>query len=205
MVREGDGLRALEMRIARHYRLLVRLRDVAEGAYDVLYERGGLLALALEVEPRVERHLVVAAAGGVQLLARVAYPRGELRLHEGVYVLGGGVNLQRAGFQVGEDAAEALYYLRALGGRDYPALGEHARVGYAARDILLVHSRIHADAGVELVGEFVQRARAASRPELFHIFLSPKWQTGRELPPRRMAAYFLFLASTLAWTFIGRP
>src|SRR5699024_11435380 len=56
----------------------------------------------------VQGDLVVAAAAGVQPLARVADAGGEGLLNKGMDILGGGVDLQRAGMQVGQDALETL-------------------------------------------------------------------------------------------------
>ncbi len=53
-----------------------------------------------QVEAEVQRHLVVAAAAGVQPLARIAHAGGQGLLHEGVDILGVGVDFQRAAVQI---------------------------------------------------------------------------------------------------------
>ena len=168
VVRKGHRLRALQVGVPGHDGALIGLRHMAERAYDVLDELNSLFALVAQVEAGIQRHLVVAAARGVELFAHVAQPCGELRLHKGVDVLGRGVYFERAAVQVGQDAAQALDELRALVRGDNPALGQHARVGDAALDILPVHALIHADTGVQLVGVLVQRSRAPACPNLLH-------------------------------------
>ena len=71
---------------------------------EPLDETDDFLALPAEIEPHVHRDLIVAAAGGVQLLARLADAGGELRLHEHVDVLRLGVDLEISGLDVGKDA-----------------------------------------------------------------------------------------------------
>ena len=72
VVRQRHRLRPLQMRIARHDGIQMLFRHIAQG----LDEKSALFArsfdLVAEVEAQIQRHLIVAAAGGVQFLARLA-------------------------------------------------------------------------------------------------------------------------------------
>ncbi len=97
MLGKGDGLRPLEMGVAGHDGVLVLLRLSAEDRLQLQqlpHDDGDLLP---DIHAEVQRHLVVAAAGGVQALARVADPRGEqgLDVHVDVLVVGGEFHLPR--------------------------------------------------------------------------------------------------------------
>ena len=63
-------------------------------------ERGGveLEHPILEIEPKVERHLVVARAAGVESLAQARMATGEPGLHRGMDVLVCGIETQPAGW-----------------------------------------------------------------------------------------------------------
>src|SRR4051812_14268545 len=69
MVREEDGLGALQMRVSRERDLRRLPRALQKYALQLLNPLGDRAALAPEVEPHVERDLVVATAPGVQLRA----------------------------------------------------------------------------------------------------------------------------------------
>ena len=104
MMAKGDGLRALQMGIARHHRALIVQSFLAEHLdqfLDLPIEHAALFA---QVQAVVQRHLVVPAAGCVQALSGVPQAGCELRFHKGVDVLGLRVDLQRAGFQIRQDA-----------------------------------------------------------------------------------------------------
>ena len=100
LVPKGDRLGPLQVGVARH--------DVAGALFGLAAERLDQLAELLlqpgaglpQIEPDVQRHLVVAAAAGVKALAGVPHPGGEGLFHKGVDILGGGVNLQRAAAQI---------------------------------------------------------------------------------------------------------
>ena len=108
--------------------------------------------LFFEVELHVERHLIVAAARGMQALAVVADALGQLALDEGVNILRLHIKGQRAALDVGEDALQALDDLLGALLRDDAASAEHGRMGDAALDILAVHTAVKADGAVEVVG-----------------------------------------------------
>ena len=117
----------------------VPLRFFAQHRYKVLQlglDGGAVLA---QGQAHIQGHLVVAAAGGVQALARVADAGGQFPLHKGVDVLGVGVDGESAGVQVRQDGFEARDDLLAFAFVDDAALPQHGGVGHAALDVLVVH------------------------------------------------------------------
>ena len=87
----------------------------------------------------------------MEAFAGVAYPFGEDGLDVHVDVFGVGGKPESAGFDVGEYALEgfddffgfALFY--------DAALTEHGGVGDGAFDVLLVHSAVEGDRGIEVI------------------------------------------------------
>ena len=98
MVGEGHRLRPLQMGVAGHDRVEVLRRPIAQLQNEREQQGFDLLCLLPQRQPQVERDLVVAAARGVQALARAADPLRELRLDKHVDVLRAGVEDERAAF-----------------------------------------------------------------------------------------------------------
>ncbi len=87
MVAEGDRLRDLQVREARHDRVGVRLGEVDQRAAQRGQSGDQRVDLAAQPQADVGGHLVVARAPGVQPLAGVADQRGEPLLDVEVDVL----------------------------------------------------------------------------------------------------------------------
>ena len=168
---QGHGLGALQVGVTGHHALEVLLRHFAQRADQILRQSDGLVDLVGEVHAQIQRHLIVAAAGGVQALARVADALRQLALHEGVDVLAGHVDLKRAGLDLGEDVRKARNDLLRVLRRDDILLAQHPRVGDGAGDVLFVHSGIKADGGVELVQLLVHLALQSACPKFHREFL----------------------------------
>ena len=171
VVREEDGLRALQMRVARHDRVGIALRRLDERTLQVgdAAEHGERLAAHIEV--RVERDLVVAAARRVQPAARLADRVGQslLDVHMDVFERDGKVEVTVLDFlqditKPGDDGIFIRF-------RDDAALGEHLRVRDAARDILAVHALVEGDRRLEIVDHLIRALGEATAPKLFaHFF-----------------------------------
>ena len=98
MVREVDRLRALEMGVAGNDDLAMALGEADERALHFAQACGEAVALGAQIEAEIERDLVIAAAGGVELGAGVADAAGELGLdvHVDVLELLAGTEIPRA-------------------------------------------------------------------------------------------------------------
>ena len=168
---EGDGLRPLEVGVAGQDGGGVRLRLAAQDAHQLekLRPQGG--GGAPQIEADVQRHLVVAAAPGVEPFARVADAGGQLPFNKGMDVLRILVDGQRAGSEIGGDARQpVLDRLPVLGGKD-PLFGQHGGVRHAARDVLLRHAGIKRDGGIKIVGFLIEFLLEPSGPQL-HMSVS---------------------------------
>ena len=142
---EGHGLGTLQMGVAGH--------DVPGALFGLVAQHGDqFFDLALDmpagfpqIQADVQRHLVVAAAAGVQPLTGIAHAGGEGLLHKGVYILGVGVNFQCTAVQILQDRVQPLVNIVHILLGDNPLTAQHGRVYQAALDILLNHPRIKAD------------------------------------------------------------
>ena len=165
---EGDRLGPLEVGIAGHDARLVLLGPVGERRGQVPHQAGYGIALLLQVHAHVQRDLIVAAAGGVELFARVADALGEHLLHEHMDVLAAGIHRQGAAADIREDLAQAGAQLVALGVGDDAPGREHGGVGHAAADVLGVQALVKADGGVEVVRQGIGIAGGYTGPHLSH-------------------------------------
>ena len=100
MVGERDGLPALQMGISGHDRFGVRLRFFQKRFDQFAAQRQNLADFVVEIQLHVQRHLIVAASGGVQPFARVANAVGQFRFDKHMDVLGVGVESQIAAFDI---------------------------------------------------------------------------------------------------------
>ena len=171
MVGEQDGLGPLQMGVARHDYLPVlcrrfcqRLLQIADGLHD-------LHRLAAHIHMGIQRHLVIAAAGGVQTPSRLAYALGQalLDVHMYVFQIHREVEFPFLDLQqnVMEPPDNGLLVLL----RDNAAFGQHLRMGNAARDVLTVHALVKADGGLEFIDHLVGAFLKAPAPHLLRHYL----------------------------------
>ena len=168
LVAEGHRLGPLQVGVAGHDIVGALGGLVADGPdqfFDLALDVGGSFP---QVEAQIQRHLVVAAAAGVQPLARIPHPGGEGLFYEGVDILGGGVDLQRAAVQIIQDAVQAPVDVLYVLFRDDALPSQHGGVDQAALDILLDHPRVEADGGVEVIDAAVDGLAGAPLPKLRH-------------------------------------
>ena len=101
MMPEGDGLGPLQMGVSAHDRVWNIRSAFAQSTSISSASSGSSVPIsAAQVQTDVERHLIVAAAGGMQALARLPNPAGELLFHKGVDILGGRIDDQLPGFEL---------------------------------------------------------------------------------------------------------
>ncbi len=128
MVREVDRLGALEMGVARHRPVQVRLRDLHDRLHQVQQCAPVALGVGSHEHGHVRGHLVVARAGGVQLPPHRADDLREPALDRHVDVLVVGLDDEAALLELAPDGLEAALELRQLLVLDDPDAREHARV-----------------------------------------------------------------------------
>ena len=167
MVREQDGLGALQMRVARHDDIAVLLSRLDERALEVLDLLLHGHDLAAHVHVRVERDLVVAAARRVQAAAGLADGVGQAPLDVHVDVLEVNGELEVALLDLLQDVLEPRDDLIAVLVRDDAAFREHRRMRDGASDVLVVHALIEIDGGLELVDHLIGRLGETASPHCF--------------------------------------
>ena len=70
------------MRVARHNGVLIFFSTVAQRRDKPAHPAAYIIRLVPQVQAGVQRHLIVAAAGGVQFFAQLPQPFGKYLLHE---------------------------------------------------------------------------------------------------------------------------
>ena len=167
VVGEGGGLGPLEVGVARHDGVQVGLGLLHQHLLQVQALGDDLGDLLLDIEAEVGGHLVVAAAGGVQALARVADALGEqgLDVHVDVLVVQGELHLVR--LDVGQDGLEPGDDLLGLVLLNDALPAQHGRVGDGAGDVLAVHPGVKGDGGVEVIYQGIGFLLKPAGPE-FH-------------------------------------
>ena len=125
------------------------------------------MAVVPQSQADVQRHLVVPAAAGVQALAGVADAGGEGLLHEGMDVLGVGVDGEGAGGQIIRDGGQTAQNILAVLLGDDALLCQHGGVDAAAAHILCDHPLVEADGRVEVVDAGIDRLGETALPKLF--------------------------------------
>ena len=171
MVPKGDRLRPLHVRITGHYVLAVQNRLAAQHLDQLPKLRLQHAAFLFQVAAQIERHLIVAAAGGVQALARVAHAGSQLALHEGMNILRVRVDRKLAALNVLPDAHEAVTDDIRLVLLDHAARAQHGCVGDAAFDIFFCHSAVEGNGRVKIICFGVNFFLEPSCPKL-HVIAS---------------------------------
>jgi len=165
VVRKGDGLGALEVGVAGHEGAGMLSRNSREG-FEEANDRGQQFGHApLEVEPLVERDLVIAAPSGMHLAARIPEPVGEDAFDERMDVLGAGIDLERSRFELCCDLFKFRHNGRGLGRRNDAGRAEHARMGDAAGDVVEGHAGIDIDRCFKGDGRGIRSFCEASVPQ----------------------------------------
>ena len=168
VVAEGDGLCPLQMGVAGHDGGLVLLRLPGDGLQQSQHQCADGGDLLPQIQPQIQRHLIVSGSGGVELLAHVAQPLRQHLLHEHVDILGAGVEGKLPLVQVGHDPGQAEdQRLGLLLGKD-AAVGQHGGVSHGAGDILAVHAAVEVQGRVEVVRDLRRFLFGPSGPELCH-------------------------------------
>ena len=102
-----DGLGALQVRVARHAPVAVRLGELEQPRHQVGDQLGRARRAPADEERQVGRHLVVARAPGVQLAADRAGELGQPALDRHVDVLVGVAELELPALELRGDRVEA--------------------------------------------------------------------------------------------------
>ena len=121
---------------------------------------------AAQIEPQIERHLLVARSAGVQAAAGVAEPLDQQPLDEAVDVFVGAVDERRIGSAALEQIGERGFDLRALRRRAARPPRQRPRPRQAAGDVVFEQAAIETERRAEVERRRVGRGVEAARPEI---------------------------------------
>ena len=168
VVAQGHRLRRLQVREARHHG--VRLRLGARHQRLLQPQHGGvqLLLRGARVQPQVGRHLVVARAPGVQLLAERADLGHQQRLDVHVHVLESGVELRRPGIELLPHRVQTRQQGVPLRPVEHPRPLQTADVRLRAPDVERVQLGVDMERRGEVLHRAVGRPGEAPAPGFWH-------------------------------------
>ena len=165
VVGEKHRLGVLEVRVAGHHDVEVLLGSVEQDAAQRHVAGDQVVAEVLGEQADVGGDLVVAGAARVEARAGGADVAREGALDGHVDVLVVDVPDEGAVRDLAGDALEARIDGGLVVGRDDALLGEHARVGAAARDVLGGHGPVDLEARAELLRERVHALLEPTAPQ----------------------------------------
>ena len=168
-MREIDRLRPLQMRVAGDDDGGVLRAELHEGFLELpqlALQRGDLVA---QPEPHVERDLVVARAGGVELRAS-GHALGEFRLDVHVDIFERGPPLEFPSGDLGGDLFQTPRDGREFGGLQHADLAQHRGVRDGAANVVRPQPPVEGD-GFRECGDIGGRTAgepSTARDNLFH-------------------------------------
>ena len=168
VLREVDGLRLAQVGVAGKDALDVLVCGHRERRHEGVQKTDEVIDGIARVEAQVGRHLVVAGARRVQLLAHFADAPDELVFDKGVDVLGA-LDGERAAVDVVQDAAKPFRDAGGLFGRDDVGLAEHGRMGDGGGDIGPVELFVKGERFVERIGIFCGGSVKSSFPKFHYV------------------------------------
>ena len=157
-----DRLRALEMRVAGHHGVEMAMGERDQRAAQFADERDHLGQFVAQIEPQVERDLVVARARGMQLAPGRADPLGQAALDRQMDVLVGKLEAEAAGSDLALDRAQAGDDFGGLGAPQQARPRKHPRMRDRAADVMAVEAAIERQRGGEGFDLGQTRARKAA-------------------------------------------
>ncbi len=169
MVRQGCRLRFLQVREARHEGVFVLFHQPQEDLQqlpELPVDRPDFIA---HIQLHVQRHLVVAAAAGMQFFAGLPHARGQVGFHKAVDVLVFLRDFQLPALHVGKDAVQPAKNLVALLLREDFLLRQHPHMGPAPLDVLLQQAPVEPDGCVEPIRQPVRFFCEPAAPKLCHF------------------------------------
>ena len=169
-VRHQHGHGAAHVRVRRHQRITGALGLVGKGR-----NRGAQLFLQqrdapAQIQPQVQRHLLVARATGVQAAAGIADTGDELALDEAVDVFVDAVHPGRIRAALLEDGRQRLGNRLRVGGGEHAGVGQRLRPRQASGHVVFEQAAIKrkGDAKIKRRG-IGSRVEAAGPKMLGHV------------------------------------
>ena len=167
-VRHQHRLRLAQVRVRRHQRLAGVRGAIGERGHDLGHGALQHRDLPPQIEPQVERHLLVARAAGVQAPAGVADALDELTLDEAVHVFVGTGHPLRVAAALFEDGGERAHDGGDVVARQHAGGAERLGPRDAAGDVVLEERAVEAERDAEVEGRRIGGRLEAAVPERRH-------------------------------------
>ena len=160
-----NGLRMLQVRIARHNHVHVGFRNVRKHTAQLVVGLQKLVAQVFCQQADVGGNLVVARAAGVKPRARGSNALGKHALYGHVAILVVYVPHKRARLDFRRYLRKAVNYGNAVLVRNYALLGKHGGVRNRPADVLLCHVLVDFQRRAELLRKSVDAALEPAAPQ----------------------------------------
>ena len=164
MVAEGHRLGWLQMGEARHQVRRMGLGLAQQGPLQGLQLRDGAVAGVAHPQAEIGRHLVVAAARGMQPARRLADQLGQPRLDIHVNVLMRFAEGEASVADLGLDRVQPAQNGLGVLGPQNPGRRQHATMGARPRQILRPQALVHADRHIDGLHHRIRLGGKASTP-----------------------------------------
>ena len=166
VVRQADGLRHLQMGETGHHGLGVLGRNLHQSALQVVEQFADGVDFIAQPQAHIGRHLVVAAAAGVQALACVAHQLGQPCFDVEVNVFEFQLPLELAAFNVLCDLLQAALDVGQVLRVDDALRLQHLGMGQAASDVSLPQALVEKHAGGVALHQLAHGFREQGGPSL---------------------------------------
>src|ERR1017187_2586911 len=182
IVRPEDGLRAAHMGVAGDHGIGIPGGEIEERAHHADQEGTHGVRFLAQPEPRIERHLFVAAAAGVDLVGHLAGPLPQFADDQSVHVFVGGAIVKCWSERLDANAIERRDDLRPLLRTQNADALQGARECLRAADVGVDQAAVEIERSAEALEDFARPGFKAPAPELH-----------TDWPPRQASATFLGL------------
>ncbi len=173
VVRPEDGLRAPHVRVAGNHGIGILLGEIDQRAHYTAQQGAHAIAFLAQPEARIERHLFVAAAAGVDLVGHLAGPFLQFADDQRVHVFIGGAFVERGEQRLGADRVERrddFFPLRGAQNADtLQGSGECLR----AANIRVDQPAVEIERSAEALENFARSGFKTAAPELHTEISSP--------------------------------
>jgi hypothetical protein len=138
VVGQENWLGLLQMSIAGHDDVFVRLSQLHQRSLQSFYLIDSFRDFLLDEEAQVQSYLVIPGTGGMELASHIAYLFKQPRLDIHMYILKLSLELKLSSFDFLSNRIEPFDYRFRLALGYYPLLCQHPGVGDASLDVLSV-------------------------------------------------------------------
>jgi len=169
IVRQKNRLRLLQMRVAGHDGGDFLFGHADQLLLERIEQADQPVRLVAQVQPNIQRDLIVAAARGMQFCARVSGAPDQLFFNGHVNVFVGGVENKTTLFHIGPDAFQpADDRLRVCAGND-ARISQHRRMGNRTFNVMTIQAAVNMKGAGKALHAGSRGFLKSSRPGFFCV------------------------------------